>query len=177
MRRIPRHGSFARCCHRRCPTLLPLKTALLLQPHRLHLQPSWNPNMIPRAVPLEKVLCISPLPPMLEIAVHWHTPTVGIEPTASPSSHSAVGHTNHCATAPFPKRMVWTQLRPILCAVYRDTVLSPDVTTIAAQHHELLRYYIISLFLSYKAYFGCLCLIIDYFKVYCFIVYHKLLAI
>ena len=40
MRRLPRHGSLARCYHRHCPTLLPLKTALLLQPYRLHLQPS-----------------------------------------------------------------------------------------------------------------------------------------
>ena len=74
---------------------------------------------------------------MLEIAVNWHTPTVGIEPTASPPSRSTVRRTNHCATAPFPKRMVWTQL--ILCAVYRDTVLSPDVTTVTAQHCSPLR--------------------------------------
>ena len=66
MRHLLRHDSFARCYHRCCPTLLLLKTALLLQLYRLHLQPSWNPNMIPRVVPLEKVLCISPLPPMLE---------------------------------------------------------------------------------------------------------------
>ena len=52
--------------------------------------------------------------------------------TAPPPSRSTVQHTNHCATAPFPKRMVWTQF--ILCAVYRDTVLSPDVTTVTAQH-------------------------------------------
>ena len=40
MHRLPRHGSLARCYHHRCPTLVPLKTALLLQPCRLHLQPS-----------------------------------------------------------------------------------------------------------------------------------------
>ena len=70
-----------------------------------------------------------------KIAADWHTPTVGIESMAPPPSHSAVQYTNHCATAPFPKRMVWTQL--ILCTVYRDTVLSPDVTTVTAQHSIL----------------------------------------
>ena len=39
-----------------------------------------------------------------KIAVDWHTPTVGIEPTAPPPSRLAVRHTNHCATAPFPKK-------------------------------------------------------------------------
>ena len=29
---------------------------------------------------------------------------VGIEPTVPPPSRSAVRHTNHCATAPFPKK-------------------------------------------------------------------------
>ena len=53
---------------------------------------------------------------------------------APPPSRSAVRHTNHCATAPFPKRMVWTHL--ILCAVYRNTVLSPDVTIVAAQQYS-----------------------------------------
>ena len=38
-----------------------------------------------------------------KIAVDWHTPTVGIETTALPPSRSAIRHTNHCATAPFPR--------------------------------------------------------------------------
>ena len=39
-----------------------------------------------------------------KIAVDWHTPTAGMEPTAPPPRRSAVRHTNHCATAPFPKK-------------------------------------------------------------------------
>ena len=69
-----------------------------------------------------------------KLAVDWHTPTVGIEPTAPPPSRSAVRHTNHCAIAPFPKRMVWTQL--VFGALYRNTVLSPDVTIVTAQHND-----------------------------------------
>ena len=73
-----------------------------------------------------------------KIAVNWHTPTVGIEPTAPPPSRSTVRRTNHCATAPFPKKNGYI-MQLILCAVYRDTVLSPDVTTVTAQHCSPLR--------------------------------------
>ena len=54
----------------------------------------------------------------------------------------AAQHSDAITTAPqhhSQKRMVWTQLRPILCAVYHDTVLSPDVATVAAQHCYPLR--------------------------------------
>ena len=39
-----------------------------------------------------------------KIAVDWHMPTMGIEPTTPPPSRLAVRHTNHCATAPFPQK-------------------------------------------------------------------------
>ena len=129
MCRLPRLGSLARCYHRHCPTLFLLRrrcsccrTACICNrletPTRFHEPYPWRRYCISRR-------CHQ----CWKIAVDWHTPTVGIEPSASPPSHSAVRHTNHCATAPLPKKMVWTQL--ILCAVYRDTVL-----TARCYHHH-----------------------------------------
>ena len=55
---------------------------------------------------------------------------IGIVIMTTLPSRSTIRRASYCANESFPKRMVWTQL--MLCPIYRDTVLSLDGTTVAA---------------------------------------------
>ena len=60
--------------------------------------------------------------------------TVRIEPMAPPPSRLAARRTNHCATAPFPKKS-GLDATYLMRHLPRHG-LSPDVTTVAAQHYD-----------------------------------------
>ena len=111
-------GSYHRCYLK----LLLLKKTLHLQPHRLHLQSSFKfQSDSMSSGPRKDTAYLVAATNARKLQSIWRTLTVEIEHTAPLPSRSTVKRINH---EPSPKRMVWMQL--ILCAVNRNTVLSPD---------------------------------------------------